>query len=159
MAYNISKTIPQAPCESAGNIKGLTGPSLISHDTRKDRGPHCKNSRARNIMVNNSGLPPDQEILGQRPQLHSGAWKKSTKDLKQDQSGPSGPGVDGLRLQKIRIGPPDSLTLPRMIMDIHQLKTGLIMSWNTSLGYPQAKTEEQVQVHSEAQYKSGNGIK
>ena len=95
-------------------------------------------------MVHNSGLPSDQEILGERPQFHSEAWKKPTKDLNQGQSGPSGPGVDGLRLQKIRIGPPDSLTIPRMIMDIHQLKTGLRTSWNTSLGYLQAKTEEQV---------------
>ena len=95
-------------------------------------------------MVHNSGLPSDQEILVERPQFHSGAWKKPTKDLNQGQSSPSGPGVDGLRLQKILIGPPDSLTILRMIMDIHQLKTGLRMSWNTSMDYLQAKTEEPV---------------
>ena len=44
-----------------------------------------------------------REDFREKPQFHSGAWKRPTKGLKHDQSCPSGPGMDGLRLLKIRI--------------------------------------------------------
>ena len=102
-------------------------------------------------MVHISGLLPDQGRLGEKPQFHSGAWKRPTKGLKHDQSCPSGPGVDGLRLLKIRIGLPEPHTISRRTMDIWQTKTGLEMGWKINLGYTQVRRiEEQCQLHSEA---------
>ena len=91
-----------------------------------------------------------REDFREKPQFHSGAWKRPTKGLKHDQSCPSGPGVDGLRLLKIRIGLPEPHTISRRTMDIWQTKTGLEMGWKVNLGYTQVRRiEEQCQLHSE----------
>ena len=114
----LPEPFPKHCVNELGLPRARAGPSLSSNDTQKDREPLYYNGKVRNIMIHISCWLPDQGRLGGKPQFHSGAWKRPTKGLKHDQSCLSGPGVDGLRLLKIRIGLPEPNTISRMTMDI-----------------------------------------
>ena len=43
--------------------------------------------------------------------------------------------MDGLRLLKIWIGPPEPHIIPRWTIDIWQINIGLGIGWVTNLGY------------------------